>query len=132
MGYRLQVKIMKKMKNLLTIVMLVALAALPTKAQTFGGNNSLYSTAPTASFQSTSTMPGSGSVYASQPMLDADGMATYEGAGRPGGGPRKAGAITGEDDGDLPIGDAVLPLMLMAMMFGLFIAMKRKKVGSKE
>ncbi len=120
------------MKNLLTIVMLVALVALPTKAQTFGGNNSLYSTAPTASFQSTSTMPGSGSVYASQPMLDADGMATYEGAGRPGGGPRKAGAITGEDDGDLPIGDGTWILMLLAVGYAFFIAWRRKVADSEK
>ena len=108
--------------------MLVALVALPTKAQTFGGNDSQYRAVPTAAFHSTSAMQMSGSVYASQPMLDADGMATYEGAGLPGGGPRKAGAINGEDDGDLPLGDAVLPLMLMAMMFGLFIAWRRKMV----
>ena len=131
MGYRLQVKIMKKMRNIMTIVMLVALVALPTKAQTFGGNDPQYSAVPTTAFHSTSAMPMSGSTYASQPVINADGMATYEGAGRPGGGPRKIDAIEIPDELDeQPLGDAVLPLMLMALLFGAITALKRKRIVS--
>lgn len=134
MGYRLQV--MKKMKNLLTIVMLVVLVALPTKAQTFGGYDSRYSTVPTAAFQSTSAMPMSGSVYASRPALNADGSA-YSPSAMPSG-PRRMRMDDDEEDdepgvienpeGKQPLGDPVPPLMLLAIGYAFFIAWRRKMV----
>ena len=82
-----------------------------------------YSTvAPTATFRSTSTLQQSGSVYASSPMLGADGTATYNGyytqVQAPGSGPRKVGPPT-------PLGDALIPLLIMAIIY-MIVAYRRK------
>ena len=84
---------------------------------------------PQATFQSTSTMAGSGSVYASQPALSADGIATYEGASyapaQSPSGPRRASAFDDFDD-DMPLGDALIPLLIMAFIYALTVLYKRK------
>ena len=88
---------------------------------------------PSATFQSTgSAMMKSGSVYAAEPVLNADGTASYNGASyapannHSGGQVRKAGAFDDDDD-DMPLGDAVLPLLLMALAFMVYVALRRKK-----
>lgn len=99
--------------------------------------------APAATFQSTSTLVGSGSAYSATPMLGEDGTASYNGASyAPAKGPRKA-TMDGDDDDDddettivtpgqvgsqAPIGDAVLPLLLMASAFAVFVYLRRKNV----
>lgn len=94
--------------------------------------------APAATFQSTSTLVGSGSAYSATPMLGEDGTASYNGASyAPAKGPRKA-TMEGDDDeipintpgqvgSQAPIGDAVLPLLLMASAFAVFVYLRRRK-----
>lgn len=112
------------MKRIVMIIMVVALIALPTMAQE-------------DQWQSTSSMQGSGSNYSSQitavGATDINSLATttnsYSPAKAPGG-PKKDfdhGAETGKSD-QYPIGDAVLPLLFMAIAFGGYIAIKRRKL----
>lgn len=82
-----------------------------------------------ATFQSTSAMTGSGSVYSSNPVLNEEGSAVYGGASHSAAnapvGPRRAPNPISTDEEmpeggglDTPVGDAVLPLLLMALAFG--------------
>ena len=103
--------------------MAVALIALPTMAQ---------------EWESTSSMQGSGSAYSSQVTAvgatQAADMGTTTTAnqapGRPGnirtGLP--GGTTEPNQSEDSPIGDAVLPMMLMAMLFAGVIAVRRRRV----
>ncbi len=111
----------------------VALMALPALAQTFGTQQAEQ---PNAAFQSTSTMTGSGSAYSANPTLNSDGTATYNGASAssPSKGPNKAKKEWGDPSlgGDPnepggPIGDALLPLLLMSLAFGMFVYFRRKQ-----
>ena len=111
------------MKRIVMIIMAVALIALPTMAQE-------------DQWQSTSSMQGSGSAYSSQVTAvgatDINSMATttdsYSPAKAPGG-PRKSLETPGDiGKGDSPIGDAVLPMLFMAIAFGGYIAIKRRKL----
>ena len=114
--------------NIATLIVIVMLAvfALPAKAQQF--NQYHGAVAPQASFQSTSTMVGTGSSYSSNPMLNDDGTATYNGASyspaEAPSGPKKVGGHAQEGT---PIGDAVLPLMLCALAYLIFRTRKRAK-----
>lgn len=107
------------------MILAAALMVLPALAQTFGANPTEQ---PNAAFQSTSTMTGSGSSYSANPTLNADGTATYENATpsnmSTGSGPRRTRPT---DHGNQPIGDAVLPLLLMAFAFGMFVYFRRKR-----
>ncbi|MBR0195926.1 MAG: hypothetical protein IJQ32_06800 [Paludibacteraceae bacterium] len=84
---------------------------------------------PSASFRSTSTMTASGSTYASQPMLGADGMAsigeTYTSSPAPSG-PRKI-VTPGNSGTQQPIGDALIPLLLMVMVYATYLLLRRRK-----
>ena len=91
-------------------------------------------------WQSTSSMPSSGSNYSSQVTeVGATGvveMGTTTETYSPAQGPNRAkrGFDTGGDagQGPSPVGDAVLPLMLMALAFGGFIAFKRRKQAANN
>jgi len=115
------------MKKIMMVIMAVALVALPIMAQSFGEQEQ-----PKAQFQSTSVMQTSGSVYASQPAINEDGTA-YNPSAAQASGPRKAGSLPPKptnqegDTGNTPIGDAVLPLMLMAVAFTMFVYLRRKQ-----
>ena len=111
---------MKDMKKLVMIIMAVALIALPTMAQ---------------DWQSTSTMQGTGSNYAPQVTAVGATAATemamttesYTPANAPGR-PRRAfdtGAETGQS-GESPVGDAVLPLLLMSLAFAGVIYFRKR------
>ena len=95
-------------------------------------------------WQSTSTMQGSGSSYSSQVTAvgaaSVGSMATTTSSGparvsRP----RRAGETSsdpwgnnqtgGDQDEGSPLGDAVLPLMLMALAFGGVVAFRRRKTA---
>lgn len=117
------------MKRLMMILMAAALVALPTMAQSFGGKRSVENDQQAAQnyittqpFRSTSAMQGSGSVYSANPTVSADGSAYSPiSSDMPNRGIRKS-TLPGEpdekDDKDnTPIGDAVLPLMLMALAY---------------
>ena len=113
------------MKKIMILVM-VAAFVLPTMAQ---------------EWQSTSTMQGTGSSYTPQVMAvgatEVIDMATttesYSPAKAPGG-PKKSGlpGNPGHEGGDnTPIGDAMLPLLLMATAFaGVIYVRKRKNAHS--
>ena len=113
------------MKKIIMIIMAVALVALPAMAQ---------------DCQSTSTMQGTGSVYSSQVTgVGASGvseMATTTESYSPA--QAAAGRRRGRNPGDpgydtksdqSPLGDALIPLMLMALAFGGYIAVKRRKAA---
>ena len=120
-------KIMKDMKaRIVMIIMAVALIALPAMAQQ-------------QEWKSTSTMQTSGSNYA--PQVNAVGATTanematttesYSPAKAPSG-PRKDKIGGGEygQSTESPIGDAVLPMLLMAMLFAGVVYTRRRKALS--
>ena len=115
---------MKAMRYIWIVMSLVSV--LSVSAQTLAQQ-------PSNDFQSTSTMTGSGSAYSATPSLNADGTATYNGASyspaKAPGGPRKAGGITEpkDDDEEFPVGDAVWPMMLMALAFGGVIYLRKRR-----
>lgn len=106
--------------RIVMILMAVALYALPTVAQNM-------------EFRSTSTMQGTGNYVAPVTAVGAtSAAASYSPAQAPGG-PRRMGE-SGRNAGDVttgstesPIGDALIPLTLMAVAFGGYIAIKRRK-----
>lgn len=116
-------------KKVILMFVWVALMALPALAQTFGTQQAEQ---PNAVFQSTSTMMGSGSTYSANPTLNSDGTASYNGAAASG--PRKAkkdvdfeGEKPNSPQDPSPLGDAVLPLLLMSLAFGMFVYFRRKR-----
>ena len=122
---------MKDMKKIMMIIMAVALVALPTMAQKFKEHDQ-----KSVQFQSTSTMAPVNSQYSAQPMLNEDGTAynpATQTSTRSGSGPRKLPGMpdNSEYQDNTPIGDAVLPLMLMALAFGGVIYLRRRKALSR-
>ena len=124
-------KNMKNMKRIVMIIMAVALVALPTMAQNLSSEDQLQT-----QFQSTSTLQGSGSAYSANPALNADGTAynptesstPAQAPAQAPSGPRRINPIAAPT----PIGDPVLPLMLMALAYmglRLFRARKRALKG---
>ena len=122
-------------KLVLLMILAAALMALPALAQTFGANQAEQ---PNASFQSTSTLSGSGSSYSANPTLNSDGTAAYSNASyssSQNSGPRRAKHSTdspGEvettvDTENSPLGDTLLPLLLMSLAFGMFVYFRRKR-----
>lgn len=119
------------MKKILSILVLGALMAclVPAYAQS------------AQEWQSTSTMQTSGSVYT--PQVTAVGatsvgtVATTTDSYSPAqtsSGPRRVVGTNpdgGEGSNDSPIGDAVLPLLLMAMLFAGVVYTRRKKALSR-
>lgn len=118
------------------IILSVALIALPTIAQTYG---KAY-TGDQQQFKSTSSMQKSGSMYSANPSLNANGTATYSPAKAPN--IRRAvkedpsidtpePVVDISDDAKVtapPVGDAVLPLMLMALAYlGVRVFRARKR-----
>ena len=110
------------MKRIMMIIMAAALVALPTMAQE-------------QQWQSTSAMQGTGSTLA--PQVTAVGatsvgqMATTTSTPvKAPNGPRRViedNNDPGQLDEGSPIGDAVLPLMLMAMLFAGVVYTRHKK-----
>ena len=109
------------MKKIIMIIMAVALIALPTMAQQ-------------QEWKSTSVMQTSGSNYT--PQINAVGatsaneMATTTASYSPSG-PRRIGDFgtpaDTQSDPESPIGDAVLPMLLCAVVFCGVIALRRKR-----
>lgn len=105
--------------------------ALPATAQTFGAQKVEQ---PNAVFHSTSTMMGSGSQYSANPTLNANGTATYNGApvsapSSPYRAKKENPTVDPYDPGNTPIGDALIPLTLLALAY-LVIRVARRKVRS--
>lgn len=116
------------MKRIFYIVLII-LITLPAAAQF----DSEMQTMPSASFRSTNTMTGSGSAYSSTPTLSDEGTAT---CGTPAAAPRRARME--EDDDEItiftpgqggtqaPIGEPVIPLLIMALVFAAVIRTKHQ------
>ena len=131
---------MKKVIVISSLLLAISFTAVTQVAGATQGveQNAFGASAPSATFQSTSSMPGSGSEYSSNPTLNADGTAAYLGEANSSSEtnhqPRRAKKdgdennpeISGEDN---PIGDAVLPLALMALAFGAVVAVRRRKAN---
>ena len=92
-------------------------------------------------WQSTSVMQGSGSAYSSQvttvgaatAVSEATTTDSYSAAKVPSG-PRRIEIYTPAEDEkpNAPLGDAVLPLLLMAAAYIGIVAIRRKRTPSKE
>lgn len=89
-----------------------------------------------ATFRSTSSMVLTGSAYSSNPTLNDNGMATYDSPSR---GPRRMKMDDDEPEvietptGKQPLGDAVVPLMLLALAYaGYKVLARRKKSVQRE
>ena len=119
-------------------VMVALLVSAPTMAQVEQQPNDNQ-------FRSTSTMVGSGSSYSANPTINAGGTANAPsfGGGAPSG-PRYAPKPISDDEYweehkeelgtgiSTPVGDAVLPLALMAMAFAGVIYFRRKRSALKR
>ena len=116
----------------IAFMVLAVLITLPAKAGWNTAGSPDKSIEPQKTFHSTSPMQGSGSPYVSQPAgLNSEGRATYfdeEDSAVMMRGPRRVlpGAPTPTDDGNLPVGDAVIPLLLLALGYGVVLYNKRK------
>lgn len=125
---------MKTIIYKIAIVVMVAAFALPAMAQF---DESQYSAqAPGTTFQSTSILSGSGSAYSSNPTLNGDGTAAYNTASYPSVKSSRIRRTTSDDEDNPvidddekdignPIGDALLPMMLLAV--GYAAARRRVK-----
>ena len=131
---------MIEMKKVIVISSLLLAISFTAVAQIFGATQggeqkAFGASAPSATFQSTSSMPGSGSEYSSNPTLNADGTAAYLGeansSSKTNHQPRRAKKEDQNNpeilDGDNPIGDAVLPLFLCALAFCGVVYLRRKR-----
>lgn len=124
---------MKTIYRIAFMVMAV-LITLPAKAGWNTAGAPTNSIEPQKTFHSTSPMQGSGSRYVSQPAgLNSEGRATYfddEDSAVMMKNRRRALGLpdlpTPTDDGNLPIGDAVIPLLLLALGYGVVLYNKRK------
>lgn len=124
------------------MVLLVALFALPVMAGWVTQNNSYQVVTTAYAFQSTSAMQEVGSPYSSTPAnLNEDGYASYSdpesslNAPRYINGPRRSkedNVDVGEAEEGSPIGDAVLPLLLMAAAAAGVIAYRRRRLQPAE
>lgn len=103
--------------RIVMIIMAVALLALPAMAQNM-------------EFRSTSTMPGTGNYVAPVTAVGATSAASSYSPAKAPNGPRRDKEYNQEfDEGDegSPVGDAVLPLSLMALAFCGVVYYRRKK-----
>lgn len=130
---------MIEMKKVIVISSLFLAISFTAVAQIFGATQggeqkAFGASAPSATFQSTSTMSGSGSEYSSNPTLNADGTAAYLGEANSSSNtnhqPRRAKKDESNpviDGGDNPIGDAVLPLLMMSLSFCGYLYLRHKR-----
>ena len=108
---------------------MVAAFSLPAIAQL--SSDPFAATAPTTTFQSTSALVGSGSDYSSNPTIGDDGTAAQPNTAPQSRTLRPRRNDEWDDDNietpeDNPIGDALLPLMLLAVGY---IAVRRRAEG---
>lgn len=116
-------------EKIIMIIMAVALYALPAVAQNM-------------EFRSTSTMQGSGNYVAPVTAVGATSAASSYSPAKAPGGPRKVEGVGGGEGGSghsnpgtgdpgSPIGDALIPLMGMAVAFCGVVYYRRKKALSR-
>lgn len=143
-------KNMSKIVLKIMILVVVAAFALPTTAQNWSSQPVIkqQTITPGTSFQSTSTMTGSGSSYTPNPTIGSNGTAYSPSSYAPSriGKPRKADAnddgfddetglpvgnidnpiVDPNDPGNTPIGDAALPLILLALAYAIYKVYRKK------
>ena len=110
-------------------VMSALIVSVPAMAQ-FGTQDMFNAQAPGATFQSTSTIMSSGSEYSSNPSIGDDGTASTPNADEPQqANARRIGVRHNliEVPDDNPIGDVVLPLLLLAAVYGVKCIVYRHK-----
>ena len=128
---------MKDMKNIKVIkaigyglmVMGALVVSVPTMAQ-FSNQDIFNAQAPGTSFQSTSSLSGSGSAYSSNPTIGDDGTAANPNAEEPQqANARRIGVRQNliEVPEDNPVGDVLLPLLALAMVYGVWCMVYRRK-----
>ena len=118
-------------KKVIIMIMVAVLTALPTMGQILSEKQ------VSIGFQSTSVMSGSGSAYTANPVLNEDGTASYDGAegttriGKIRRDPATPGtpSTPGAGGEQFPMGDAVLPLMMLAMAY--MLVRRYRKVSEK-
>ena len=127
------------MRRVIGLIRLLLALSFSATAQIIGATQqeeqqAFGASAPSAAFQSTSTMSGSGSTYSANPELNTDGTATYEGASNaPAKSPKRPGGVRKEGDDwehpliPTPLGDAVLPLMLLLGAYVCVRSFKKKR-----
>jgi hypothetical protein len=125
---------MKAMKYILIVIGLVSI--LTAKANIWGTQQEIWNKQPEACMHTTSAMQLSGTTL---PQAAATGAyTTYDQTNAPSG-PRR---IIDEDDKEdkedndwaepgLPLGDAVLPLLLLAAGYAVYVA-RRKRVAAER
>ena len=123
------------MKNRIVVMIMAAALSLPAMAGWIHHDQKNAAVQQEA-FQSTSTMTPSGSAYSSNPTLNVDGTAAYDEASAPANAPgrRKIGPSpsgTVDETDKVPVGDAVLPLMLMAAAAAGVVALRRRRTLAK-
>lgn len=110
------------MKKLMILVVMVAALALPAMAQS------------SQDWQSTSTMRGAGSAYSSQVTAvgatSVEEMSSTTAMASEPGGPRRIGPTHGEDNPN-PVGEPVLPLLLMAAAAAGVIYLRKRNAHNK-
>ena len=117
-------EIMKALRYLLIVVAMISVLSVRAQRYAQPPQVQMYSTS--AMISSGSTLPSAATTGA---ILTGSTPGTYERAYRPGAGPRRVGEDDGfeEDDPDpdvpanpFPIGDAVLPLLVLALGYTLW------------
>ena len=117
---------MKNMKRVFVVSSLLLVISFTAMAQVFGATQgeeqpAFGASAPSATFQSTSIMSGSGSEYSANPTIGADGSAAYDASYSPANSAKRIGNVRttppnpggGGSGSNTPLGDAVVPLMLL-------------------
>lgn len=111
--------------RIIALLFLAAILSLPAYA------HFAQESQPHAVFQSTSAMQLSGSAYSAVPALNPDGTPMYYAEQASTNGVFRLAPVTPQGDpinsNPSPVGDAVLPLLLMAAAFAL-----RKQYGLKS
>lgn len=127
---------MKDMKRVFVVSSLLLVISFTAMAQIFGATQgeeqpAFGATAPSATFQSTSSMPASGSAYSANPTIGEDGAAYTPGAAaapKAGRSVRREGPVVDENDpGNVPLGDVVWPLMALVGAYVCVRSFKTKR-----
>lgn len=125
------------MKTRVYIIALLSVVAVLVNAQTFSSQRPANPDPIQSQQIMTTGGTYSGTVYEpfsnTAPSEQSEVGASYSPAKAPGSGPRKD-LIGGPEDplGPSPIGDALLPLLLMAFAFCGVLSLRRRKAAVKE
>ena len=124
-------EIMKALRYLLIVVAMISVLSVRAQRYAQPPQVQMYSTS--AMISSGSTLPSAATTGA---ILTGSTPGTYEQAYRPGGGPRRVGEDEFEDEEEpvapanpFPIGDGLIPLLLLAGAYLIWRATRRRALG---